>query len=104
MDPTAASGPGSLRRATQGIPQQNRRVRPFRLIRTQSEPATMTKQRCDKESVARELIRQDRARQLRSLKKDLIAAANQPMTSLDMTEVDRKSTRLNSSHLVISYA
>jgi hypothetical protein len=50
----------------------------------------MTKQRCDKESVARELIRQDRARQLRSLKKDLIAAANQPMTSLDMTEVRKK--------------
>ena len=50
----------------------------------------MTEQRFDKRICRRELIRQDRAQRLRSLKKDLIAAADQPTTNLDLTEVRKK--------------
>jgi hypothetical protein len=38
----------------------------------------------------RELIRQVRARRIRSLEEDLTAAANQAVTTLDMTEVREK--------------
>jgi hypothetical protein len=50
----------------------------------------MAKEQADKESVAPERVRQDRDRLLRSIKKDLIAAAGQPTTALDMAEVRKK--------------
>jgi hypothetical protein len=68
----------------------------------------MIKEQSDKKSVARELARQDRARLLRSIKKDLIVAASQPMAALDMAEVRKKGLlavlrglKLDSSKLTV---